>query len=79
MLFQMLLSIEGVEAAAIIRRENEEICTVSLRSADKIDVARIAASFEGGGHKNAAGLTMKGNLSYVKQKMLESFSKIFIK
>jgi phosphoesterase RecJ-like protein len=78
-LFQMILSIEGVEAAAIIREENEEFCTVSLRSADKIDVARIAASYEGGGHKNAAGLTMKGNISYVKQKMLESFSKIYNK
>jgi phosphoesterase RecJ-like protein len=77
-LFQMLLAIEGVEAIAIIRQESEEICTVSLRSSDKIDVAHIAASFQGGGHKNAAGLTMKGDISFVKQIMLESFSKIFI-
>jgi phosphoesterase RecJ-like protein len=77
-LFQMLLSIEGVEAVVIIRQESEENCTVSLRSIDKIDVAHIAASFEGGGHKNAAGLTMKGNVSNVKQIMLESFSKVFI-
>jgi phosphoesterase RecJ-like protein len=76
--FQMLLAIEGVEATAIIRQESEETCTVSLRSTDKIDVARIAASFQGGGHKNAAGLTMKGNISSVKQIMLESFSKVFI-
>ena len=77
-LFQMLLSIEGVEAIAIIRQESEENCTISLRSTDKVDVAHVAASFQGGGHKNAAGLTMKGDISFVKQIMLESFSKIFI-
>ena len=78
-LFQMLLSIENVEAVVIIRQEGKEFCTVSLRSSDKIDVARIAASFEGGGHKNAAGLTMKDNISNVKKIMLESFSKILVK
>lgn len=77
-LYQMLLSIEGVEATMIIRQENTDNCTVSLRSVDKIDVAQIAASFGGGGHKNAAGLTMQGNISFVRQIMLESFSKVFI-
>ena len=74
---QMLQSIEGVEATVNIRQECAENCTVSLRSIDKINVAEIAASFGGGGHKNASGLTMQGNISSVKQIMLESFSKVF--
>jgi len=74
---KMLLSVEGVEAVVIIRQECDDNCTVSLRSIDKIDVAQIAASLGGGGHKNASGLTMQGNISSVKQIMLESFSKIF--
>jgi len=76
-LYKMLQSVEGVEAVAIIRRECVDDCTVSLRSVDKIDVAQIAASFGGGGHKNAAGLTIKGNISDIKQIMLETFKKVF--
>jgi len=75
---QLLLSIEGVEAVVIIRQECAEDCTVSLRSVDKVNVAQIAASFGGGGHKNAAGLTIKGNITSVKENMLESFSKVII-
>ena len=76
-LYKMLQSIEGVEAIVVIRQECVDNCTVSLRSVDKIDVAQIAASFGGGGHKNAAGFTMKGNVSYIKQIMLESLKKTF--
>ena len=32
---------------------------VSLRSKDEIDVRRVASSFGGGGHRNAAGLTIE--------------------
>ena len=73
---QMLMSVGGVEVVVIIRQELADNCTVSLRSVDKVNVAQIAASFGGGGHKNAAGLTMKGNISNVKNNMLESFSKV---
>ena len=74
---QLMLSVEGVEATVTIRQECADYCTVSLRSTDKINVAQIASSFEGGGHKNAAGLTMLGDISFVKQKILESFKNIF--
>ena len=75
---QLLLSIEGIEATVIIRQEYDDNCTVSLRSVDKIDVAQIAASLGGGGHRNASGLTMQGSISSVKQIILESFSNAFI-
>jgi len=75
---KMLQSIEGVEAIVIIRQERVDNCTVSLRSIDKIDVSQIAAEFGGGGHKNASGLTIKGNIAYVKQIMLESFKNVFL-
>jgi len=75
---QILMSISGAEVVIIIRQELADNCTVSLRSIDKVNVAQIAAGFGGGGHKNAAGLTMKGDIQLVKQKMLESFINIFI-
>jgi phosphoesterase RecJ-like protein len=74
---QLLLSIGGVQASVIIRQECADNCTVSLRSVDKINVAHIASSFDGGGHKNAAGFTMKGDIPFVKQKILDIFSDIF--
>jgi phosphoesterase RecJ-like protein len=73
---QMLQSVKGVEAIVIIRQERADNCTVSLRSMDKIDVSKIAASFGGGGHKNASGLTMQGTISSIKQIMLNSFSNV---
>jgi len=75
---QLLQSIDGVEAIAVIRQECCDSCTVSLRSIDKIDVAQIAVSFGGGGHKNASGLTMQGTIPNIRQIMLESFSKFFV-
>jgi len=74
---QMMLSVEGVKATVTIRQECAENCTVSLRSTNKIDVARIAAEFGGGGHKNAAGLTMKGDITSVRLILLDTFKKIF--
>jgi len=74
---QTLLAIEGTEAIVIIRQELADNCTVSFRSVDKIDVSQIAASLGGGGHKNASGLTMKGDIPFVKQILLDSFKNIF--
>jgi len=74
---QMLLTVKYVEAVVIIRQELVDNCTVSFRSIDKVDVAKIAASFGGGGHKNASGLSMRGEISFVKQKVLEAFKNIF--
>lgn len=34
---------------------------VSLRSDERVDVSAVASYFGGGGHKRAAGCTMKGN------------------
>jgi phosphoesterase RecJ-like protein len=74
---KMLLGVEEVEAVVVIRQECAESCTVSLRSVDEIDVSQIAASFGGGGHRNASGFTMKGNISDIKQIVLDAFNKIF--
>ncbi|MCL2210127.1 MAG: bifunctional oligoribonuclease/PAP phosphatase NrnA [Treponema sp.] len=75
---KMMLSISSVEATAIIRQESIDNCTISLRSIDDIDVSKIASSLGGGGHKNASGLTMKGDIPFVKKILLKAFSEIFI-
>ncbi len=77
MLYQLLLSVEGSEAAMVIRQENEAECTVGLRARHRVDVGSIAASLGGGGHRLAAGLSIKGNLIDVKARLLEAFAPWF--
>lgn len=51
-------SMVGVHAAALCREVDAGTTKVSLRSSGRVDVARVAAEFGGGGHRNAAGLTL---------------------
>ncbi len=77
MLYQLLLSVSGCEAALIIRQESEKECTVGLRARDRVDVGSIAAKFGGGGHKLAAGLLIRGRLEEVRDKLLDAFAPSF--
>lgn len=76
-LYSLLLSVEGVEAVLFVRQESDEKCTAGFRSRDKIDVSAIAAKFGGGGHKNAAGLSVEGKLDDVISMICEEFGKAF--
>lgn len=55
-----LRNTKGVECAVFMYETNVLEYKVSLRSTDKVDVAKIAFFFGGGGHKKAAGCTMSG-------------------
>jgi phosphoesterase RecJ-like protein len=72
-LYQLLLSIGGVEAVAIIRQESPERCNIGLRSRNVLDVASIAAQFGGGGHKNAAGANLEGRIEDLCPRLLAAF------
>jgi phosphoesterase RecJ-like protein len=76
-LYQLLQAVAGVEAIAIIRQETPETCTVGLRSRDAVDVAAIAAEFGGGGHKNAAGISMNGTIQELRPQILAAFETAF--
>jgi phosphoesterase RecJ-like protein len=56
-------SLHGVYAAALFREMDAGTTRVSLRSTGRLDVARLAAEFGGGGHRNAAGLTVAADLT----------------
>ncbi len=75
--YQMLQSIAGVEAIALIRQETPETCGVGLRSRDTVDVSVIAAALGGGGHKNAASAGTRGDISSVKKTVINMFAKLF--
>lgn len=74
MLYQLMLSIAGIEAAVIIREQNDGKCTVGLRSITTLDVGEIARYFGGGGHKKASGYTTSGDLEDVTEQILHIFA-----
>jgi len=55
------LTVGEVEAVALLREFAPGIYRTSLRSKGDVNVARVAEKFGGGGHRNAAGCTLKGN------------------
>lgn len=53
-----LRSTDGVETAIFLHEEKNGDIKISLRSAEYIDVAKIASAYGGGGHVRAAGATV---------------------
>jgi phosphoesterase RecJ-like protein len=75
-LYQLLQTISGVKAVMMVRQETLENCTVGLRSKGEVDVAKIASLFGGGGHKSAAGISIRGVIEEVSQKILKAFAEV---
>jgi phosphoesterase RecJ-like protein len=72
-------SIKGVDLAVLLRQEEDdrkdENWKISLRAKNGINVALIAQSFGGGGHKSAAGCSIKGDLNKVREKLVSEINK----
>jgi len=64
--------VAGVKVAVLFRELPEGGYKVSFRSRDHVDVAKVAKHFGGGGHLNASGCTISGELHDVKQKVFDT-------
>lgn len=64
-------NIEGVEAGILLKEVADGIYKASLRSHAKVDVAKVAQHFGGGGHKRAAGCTIEGSLQEVAEHLVK--------
>jgi phosphoesterase RecJ-like protein len=58
-----LRSLDGVEVVALLKERFDGAVKCSLRARGDVDVQAIVAQFGGGGHKKAAGATMRMSLS----------------
>ena len=58
--------IEGVLLGITIK-EHEEECHISLRSKEPVNADRIAAAFDGGGHRFAAGCTIRASVEEARK------------
>jgi phosphoesterase RecJ-like protein len=77
MLYQLLQSVSGVEAIAIVRQDTPKECALGFRSKSAVDVSAIAAAFGGGGHKNASGAYAEGTTADLKLRVIEQFRACF--
>ncbi len=68
-------SVKGVEVAILFRQTGERQYKVSLRSKGRADVAAVAQTLGGGGHKNAAGCIIDGTFEEIKGKVLNRTEK----
>lgn len=66
---EKLRLIPGVEVSALFRQTPQGAVKVSMRSRGKVDVSQVAIALGGGGHKNAAGVTIEGNLAGVRREI----------
>jgi bifunctional oligoribonuclease and PAP phosphatase NrnA len=64
-------SVASVRVACLLRERDGQV-KVSLRGKGDVDVSRIAATFGGGGHPNAAGFTMAGPLDQATRQVLSA-------
>ncbi len=69
-------AIEGVEVAVLFRERENGVYKVSLRSKKQVNVAALAARFEGGGHIHAAGCTIKKPLPDVRTVVLSAIESV---
>ncbi|MBE5805934.1 MAG: bifunctional oligoribonuclease/PAP phosphatase NrnA [Clostridiales bacterium] len=67
--------IEGVEVSIFIREIENGGYKASLRSNDYVNVSDVCITFNGGGHKRAAGCTIYETLEKVKQKIINEVKK----
>jgi bifunctional oligoribonuclease and PAP phosphatase NrnA len=66
-----LISIAGIESAVFLREVPDvNLFRLSIRSKGKVDVARIAEHFGGGGHRSASGCTIEGPLEVATERIL---------
>ena len=66
-----LISIDGVESAVFLREVPDvSQFRLSIRSKGKLDVARVAEHFGGGGHRSASGCTLDGPLDSATERIL---------
>jgi len=69
------LTIDDVKVAALLKQREKELWRVSLRSKGEVDVSKVAVEFGGGGHHNAAGCSVTGDLQSAKATIISALTK----
>jgi len=64
------LTVGEVDAVAMLKECEPGVYRTSLRSKGEVNVAKVAEKFGGGGHRNAAGCTLRGTWEEAEEKIV---------
>lgn len=71
---EALRAIISTDVSFVVKEVDAKICKISMRS-KKLDIAKVCSAFGGGGHKYAAGCTIKTSCEEAVKKLLEEINK----
>ncbi|HAG90424.1 MAG TPA: hypothetical protein DCL41_01045 [Bdellovibrionales bacterium] len=67
----MLMNIQSLQAAALLREDGPNLFKMSLRSKGSMEILGVAEKFGGGGHLFAAGAPIEGPYEEIKSKVVK--------
>ena len=71
-----LRCVSGVELAVLVRETSENIYKFSIRSNNRVNVAKLASLFGGGGHAKAAGFECRNSIETLKANFLKEAGRL---
>ena len=78
-IFRYLRAIKGAEVIIILTEHGKNKTRANFRSQGRVNVARLAAIFNGGGHTRASGCVIDGNIIKAKESILDQLKKVLDK
>ncbi len=75
-LVEFMRRVKTVRVSVSLREEKDGLVKFSLRSHGPDNVQKVAMHFGGGGHRNAAGGTIKGDLALAEREVLDALGEI---
>lgn len=75
-LASMPLQIEGVKIGITIKERHTNVFKLSVRTTQELDASAFCQNFGGGGHIRAAGCEIQGDLTLVKELVLNKLKEI---
>jgi len=70
-------TIQGVDVSVLFNEVDKDYFKLSLRSKGSFNVEHVAGNLGGGGHVNAAGCYIRGDIATVKQRVLAEVEALF--
>lgn len=71
---ETLRAITSTDVAFVVKEVDSKLCKISMRS-KSVDIAAVCSVFGGGGHKFAAGCTVKSSCAETVKKLLSEIQK----
>ncbi len=69
-LINVPLTVSEIQAVVLFKEAEPGVYRVSFRSKGAVDVSEVARQFGGGGHKNASGCTVPGDLPAIRERVV---------